>query len=87
MNHDKVKCLEWYKPMLKVAKQVGIKGKVALDVGCGHGYVAGYLRAKGAEVLALDIDPAVLKEQSIKSYFIRGMLSIFLLGIRLLILS
>ena len=45
---------------------------VIVDVGCGHGYIAGYLRAKGAEVLALDIDPTVLKEQSIKSYFIRG---------------
>jgi len=68
---DKARCLEWYEPLLRVAERVG-KGKVALDVGCGHGYVAGYLRAKGVEAFALDIDPAVLKENSIRGYFIRG---------------
>jgi ubiquinone/menaquinone biosynthesis C-methylase UbiE len=54
-----------------LAERIG-KGKVALDVGCGHGYVAGYLRMKGIEAFALDINPAVLKENSIKGYFIRG---------------
>ncbi|RLF02809.1 MAG: hypothetical protein DRJ59_02555 [Thermoprotei archaeon] len=69
---DKVKCLEWYKPMLRVTEQMGIKGRVALDVGCSYGYVTDYLRAKGAEAFALDIDPTVLREHSVKSYFIRG---------------
>ena len=68
---DKARCLEWYEPLLRVAERVG-KGKVALDVGCDHGYIAGHLRAKGVEAFALDIDPAVLKENSIRGYFIRG---------------
>jgi len=68
---DKAKCLEWYESMLKMAERIG-RGGVALDVGCGHGYVAGYLRTKGIEAFALDVDPAVLKEHSVKGYFVRG---------------
>jgi SAM-dependent methyltransferase len=34
--------------------------------------VAGYLRTKGIEAFALDVDPAVLEEPSVKGYFIRG---------------
>jgi ubiquinone/menaquinone biosynthesis C-methylase UbiE len=66
--------------MLRLAEQIG-KGKVALDVGCGHGYIAGYLRMKSVEAFALDINPAVLKENSIKGYFIRGMQCISQSGI------
>jgi len=68
---DKAECLEWYESLLRLVEQIG-KGKVALDVGCGHGYVAGHLRTKGVEAFALDIDPTVLKENSIKGYFIKG---------------
>jgi SAM-dependent methyltransferase len=68
---DRAKCLEWYESMLEIAERIG-RGGVALDVGCGHGYVAGYLRMKGIEAFAFDVDPAVLKEHSVKGYFIRG---------------
>ena len=83
LRTDKVECLEWYESMLRLAERIG-KGKVALDVGCGHGYVAGYLRMKGIEAFALDINPAALKENSIKGYFVGGgMLCISQSGIML----
>jgi ubiquinone/menaquinone biosynthesis C-methylase UbiE len=61
--------------MLRLAERIG-KGKVALDVGCGHGYVAGYLRMKDIEAFALDINLTTLKENSIKDILLEGMLCI-----------
>jgi 2-polyprenyl-3-methyl-5-hydroxy-6-metoxy-1,4-benzoquinol methylase len=77
---EKAKCLEWYESMLRLAEQIG-KGKVALDVGCGHGYVASYLRTKGVEAFALDINPAALKENSMRGILLGETPCIFQLGI------
>jgi SAM-dependent methyltransferase len=66
---------EWYESVLKMAERIG-RGGVALDVGCEHGYVAGYLRTKGIEAFALDVDPAVFKKHS--GAFVRHLLKSYL---------
>ena len=41
----------------------GVKGRgLTLDLGCGPGHVAGYLREQGAEVLGIDLSPEMVRE-------------------------
>ena len=47
--------LEW------IDKQVGLKDKVVLDVGCGGGILADAMARKGSEVLGIDLSSKALK--------------------------
>jgi len=46
------------------------QGKLALDIGAGHGYITSFLNSQGVDAVALDINPRNLRELSVKSSFI-----------------
>jgi len=50
----------WQKPELVLDKLGNLEGKVVADIGAGTGYFAYRLAFRGAQVLALDVDPEMI---------------------------